>query len=118
MRRSSAPASSLPAFLTGLVIGAAAVLAAAVHVLRTVLRRTGAPATAPDVTPRTAAAEQQDAVVLPFERPAAVPVPAPVVDEPAAPARCGDNGGVTKAGAPCGARAAAGGRCRHHQLAA
>ncbi|MGY1601962.1 hypothetical protein [Geodermatophilus sp. SYSU D00815] len=49
-----------------------------------------------------------DAVILPFPRPVA----------PAAPARCGDSGGVTKAGAPCAARPTAGGRCRHHRLAA
>jgi hypothetical protein len=47
-------------------------------------------------------------------RPAAAPAPA----QPAAPARCGDNGGRTKAGAPCAARATAGGRCHHHRLAA
>jgi hypothetical protein len=36
----------------------------------------------------------------------------------AAPARCGDGGGRTKAGAPCGARATAGERCHHHRLTA
>jgi len=51
-----------------------------------------------------------DAVVLQFTRPAA---PAP-----AAPARCGDSGGLTRAGAPCGARATSGGRCHHHPIAA
>jgi hypothetical protein len=56
----------------------------------------------------------RDAVVLPFARPAA----AQVVERPAAPARCGDSGGRTKAGAPCGARATSGGRCHHHPLAA
>jgi len=56
----------------------------------------------------------RDAVILPFPRPAAAPAPA----QPAAPARCGDNGGRTKAGAPCAARATAGGRCHHHRLAA
>jgi hypothetical protein len=51
------------------------------------------------------------AVVVPFAR--------RVADVPAAaPARCGDSGGRTKAGAPCGARAASGGRCHHHRLAA
>ncbi|RBY85283.1 hypothetical protein [Blastococcus sp. TF02A-26] len=49
-------------------------------------------------------------VVLPFLR--AVPVPA------AGPVRCGDNGGLTKAGAPCAARATSGGRCHHHRIAA
>ncbi len=44
--------------------------------------------------------------------------PATASAQPAAPARCGDSGGRTKAGAPCGARATAGGRCHHHPLAA
>ena len=62
-------------------------------------------------------------VVLPFVRPLQVPVPvvaaAPAVPEPAAaPTRCGDSGGLTKAGAPCGARATAAGRCHHHRQAA
>jgi hypothetical protein len=56
---------------------------------------------------------QRQAVVLPFTRPA---LPAPA--QPAAPARCGENGGRTKAGAPCAARATSGGRCHHHRLAA
>jgi hypothetical protein len=57
---------------------------------------------------------ERDAVILPFARPAAAPVPA----APSTPARCGDSGGRTKAGAPCGARTAAGSRCRHHAVAA
>ena len=60
-------------------------------------------------------------VVLPFVRPLPVPVAAavPVVPEPAAgPTRCGDSGGLTKAGAPCAARATAAGRCHHHRQAA
>ena len=60
-------------------------------------------------------------VVLPFVRPLPAPVvaSAPVVAEPSAgPSRCGDSGGRTKAGAPCGARAAGGGRCHHHRQAA
>ncbi|WP_199506251.1 hypothetical protein [Geodermatophilus sp. TF02-6] len=56
-----------------------------------------------------------DAVVLPFARPAAA---APAAERPAAPTRCGDSGGRTRAGAPCGARATTGGRCHHHRLAA
>ena len=56
----------------------------------------------------------RDAVILPFPRQA--PAPQPV--QPAGPARCGDNGGRTKAGAPCAARANVGGRCHHHRLAA
>ncbi len=54
-------------------------------------------------------------VVLEFVRPV-VPVPAPA--QPVAPARCGDSGGRTRAGAPCAARATTGGRCHHHRLAA
>jgi hypothetical protein len=60
-------------------------------------------------------------VVLPFARPVPAPVvpTAPVAPEPSAgPARCGDSGGRTKAGAPCGARATAHGRCHHHRAAA
>ena len=60
-------------------------------------------------------APQREAVVLPFA-PRAVPVP--VARRAAGPARCGDSGGRTKAGAPCGARAANGGRCHHHPIAA
>ena len=57
----------------------------------------------------------RDAVVLPFTRP--LPA-APAADPPSAPTRCGDTGGVTRAGAPCGARANSSGRCHHHALAA
>jgi hypothetical protein len=59
-----------------------------------------------------ALAEPAGGVVLPFVRPVA---PAP---QPTAPARCGDGGGRTKAGAPCAARATDGGRCHHHRIAA
>ena len=55
----------------------------------------------------------REAVVLPFTRPVA---PAPA--QPSLPARCGDSGGRTKAGAPCGARATSEGRCHHHRIAA
>jgi hypothetical protein len=72
--------------------------------------------------PRLALDSVGGGVVLPFARP--VPVPAataiaPVAPEPsAAPVRCGDSGGRTKAGAPCAARATAEGRCHHHRQAA
>jgi hypothetical protein len=56
-----------------------------------------------------------DGVVLPFVRPV---VAVPAAEQPATPARCGDTGGRTKAGAPCAARATDDGRCRHHRLAA
>jgi hypothetical protein len=60
-----------------------------------------------------APAEATGGVVLAFVRPAA-----PVSTAPSTPARCGDGGGLTKAGAPCAARATAGGRCHHHRIAA
>ena len=54
------------------------------------------------------------AVVLPFaRRPASAPA-----EQPAAGLRCGENGGRTKAGAPCAARATSAGRCHHHRAAA
>lgn len=70
---------------------------------------TAAPAPLAPVDART------DAVVLPFVRPVAGP---PEAHRPDAPARCGDSGGRTKAGAPCAARATTSGRCHHHPLAA
>jgi hypothetical protein len=72
-----------------------------------------APAAPAVVETVAAPSSERRAVVLPFTRPAA-PLPA----QPALPARCGENGGRTKAGAPCAARATAGGRCHHHRLAA
>jgi hypothetical protein len=102
--RASHVATALAAFLAG------STTATVLH------RRAGRPTPAATPLP-TSTAEEQDAVVLPFSRPTiAAPVDAaPVVT---APARCGDSGGRTKAGAPCGARATAGGRCHHHPLAA
>jgi len=85
---------------------------AAVAVGRFAARRRPA-APVPAVEAVAAPAPERDAVVLPFTRPAA---PAPVA--PALPARCGDTGGRTKAGAPCGARGTVDGRCHHHRLAA
>jgi hypothetical protein len=95
--------------------------AAALH--RRAARRLPVPATATAPAPAPAArlphpverVAEQDGVVLPFVRPVAV---APAPELPAGPGRCGDSGGVTKAGAPCAARAAAAGRCHHHRLAA
>ncbi|MCW2743140.1 MAG: hypothetical protein JWR45_3562 [Blastococcus sp.] len=63
----------------------------------------------------TATVPDVEAVVLPFARRV---VPVTVPGRPAAPARCGDGGGRTKAGAPCGLRATSGGRCHHHPVAA
>jgi hypothetical protein len=65
--------------------------------------------------PALALVEDREGVVLPFVRPA-VAEPAP--EQPAAPARCRDTGGQTKAGAPCNARATVAGRCHHHRVAA
>ncbi|MGK5113586.1 MULTISPECIES: hypothetical protein [unclassified Geodermatophilus] len=115
--RTSHVATALAAFTAGLTAAAA--------LRRRADRRRAAtplPVTEGTVTPRTVTAEAvaapavptRDAVVLPFLRLAA---PAPVAPA-AAPARCGDTGGRTKAGAPCAARASSGGRCHHHPLAA
>ena len=110
--RSSHVAATIAAVSVGLTA------AAALH-RRTVTRRPAAPGTTATPATTTAttvtAVPDREGVVLPFVRPVAA-TPAPV--RPAAPARCGDSGGVTKAGTPCGARAAADGRCHHHRLAA
>jgi hypothetical protein len=97
--------------VTALVVTAAGLtVSAALRRLRG--RRATAPAAPVAATPAPVApVADRDAVILPFPRPAAAP-------QPAAPARCGDSGGRTKAGAPCAARATAGGRCHHHRLAA
>jgi hypothetical protein len=118
----------------------AGVAAAAVHRRRVAERHRSAPAVAPAAPPATAAAApapaiagpvvpviatgpsadvRPDAVVLAFSRPEKPePTTAPAAEPSAAPVRCGDNGGRTKAGTPCAARAGAGGRCRHHPVAA
>jgi hypothetical protein len=123
MRRRSV-ATALVALAAGAATSAALRLAA-----RRRTRRP-APAAAADpgvlvaagvLTARAAveAAQGADAVVLPFTRPAAQPVAQPAAAaEPVAPARCGDTGGRTKAGALCAARATSGGRCHHHRVAA
>jgi hypothetical protein len=104
--RTSHAATALAAFTVGLTTAAT-------------LRRlagAGRPVTAP-VTPARAlpAAVGHDAVVLPFTRPV---VAGPAHQPLESPARCGDSGGRTKAGAPCGTRTATGGRCHHHATAA
>lgn len=79
-----------------------------------------ATAAVPPVSPlvRQRAEVAADAVVLPFPR-RPLAEPAPETATPAQPpARCGDSGGRTKAGAPCAARATSGGRCHHHRLTA
>jgi hypothetical protein len=74
-----------------------------------------APASAPVAAPVSGSpAPAEDAVVLPFtRRQAGAPAERPVESQ-----RCGDNGGRTKAGAPCAARATSAGRCHHHRVAA
>ncbi|WP_369133637.1 hypothetical protein [Modestobacter sp. I12A-02662] len=102
--RTSHATTALAAFIAGLTTAAA---------LRRLAGRL--PATAPIATDALLSTGTQDAVVLPFARPVvAGPALQPL---PASPARCGDSGGRTKAGAPCGARTT-GGRCHHHALAA
>ena len=65
--------------------------------------------------PLSASTANHDAVVLPFAR----SIPAePAPEQSSSPTHCGDSGGRTKAGAPCGARTIAGGRCHHHPMAA
>jgi hypothetical protein len=78
---------------------------------RAAMIRPAEPVAVPTPQPRPAA--EQQAIVLPFTPRPAAPAPG----QPATPARCGDTGGRTKAGAPCGARATSGGRCHHHKLA-
>jgi hypothetical protein len=91
--------------------------AAALH--RRAARRLPVPATASApaavAEPLVVTLPEQDGVVVPFVRPVAT---ATASAPPSMPARCGENGGLTKAGAPCAARATAGGRCHHHRLAA
>lgn len=105
--RTSHAATALAAFSAGLT--AAAVLA------RIAGRSATAASVDAPVLPSVAGVPDRDAVVLPFARPV-VADSAPEQSKPAA--RCGDSGGRTKAGAPCGARATTGGRCHHHPLAA
>jgi hypothetical protein len=105
---------------TGLaVVTAGLTAAAALH--RHADRRLPATTTATPVPPAASPLPpampvlDREGVVLPFVRPAGT---APAPEQPAAPARCGDSGGRTKAGAPCAARATVRGRCHHHPVAA
>ena len=110
MRHSHAAATTVAALTAGLT--------AAVALRRRAGRRPSASALAPAAAPAPVVpipVPVRDGVVLPFLRP--VPA-APTPQLPARPARCGDNGGQTKAGAPCAARAATAGRCHHHHVAA
>jgi hypothetical protein len=105
---------------TSHALTALAAFTAGVSTAATLRRRAGSrppvvptAATAPEST--SAPAPEHDAVVLPFERPS---IASPAHEQPASPARCGESGGITRAGAPCAARATAGGRCHHHRMAA
>jgi hypothetical protein len=106
--RISHAVTALAAFTAGLTAAA------------TLRRRAGRrPPVGPTVTnpvhPATAPILDYDAVVLPFARPV---LTGPAPEQLASPARCGESGGRTKAGAPCGARTTTGGRCHHHPMAA
>jgi hypothetical protein len=103
--RASHVATTLAAVTAGLTAAAAVRRRADRRLVATTAPTAIAPQAAPD----------GDAVVLPFVRPVAAE---PVPEQPAAPARCGDSGGRTKAGAPCAARATSSGRCHHHRTAA
>ena len=121
--RASHVATALAAFTAGLAA------ASALH------RRAGRAAPAPVPAVAAAPDDAREAVVLSFRRrtltalpaarPAASPAASPAAQpaaqpaaRPAAATRCGDSGGVTRAGAPCAARATSSGRCHHHPIAA
>ena len=111
--RASHVATALAALTAGITAGIAAATALHRRGDRRVPARTDTAAAPVTVTaPEPAAVTGPDAVVLEFPRPTVVP------SRPAAPARCGDSGGVTRAGAPCAARATSNGRCHHHPVAA
>jgi hypothetical protein len=103
--RTSHAATALAAFTVGLTAAAT-------------LRRLAGPSlpvTAAVTTDALPSTVDHDAVVLAFARPV---VAGPALQPLESPARCGDSGGRTKAGAPCGARTTSGGRCHHHAIAA
>ena len=105
--RTSHAATAFAAFVAGLATAAALPRFAGHRLTVTAAITTTAP-------PVVAAVADHDAIVLPFVR-SAVAEPAPQLQSSL---RCGDSGGRTKAGAPCGARTTAGGRCHHHPMAA
>jgi hypothetical protein len=106
--RTTHAATALAAFIAGLT--------AAATVRRVIGHRLPVdPAVASTARSAVVRVPDQDAVVLPFvPRVLTGPAPEPVPS----PARCGDSGGRTKAGAPCGTRTTTGGRCHHHPMAA
>lgn len=105
--RTSHAATALAAFSAGLTVAA------------TLRRLSGhrlpvEPTVTTTAFPSVGASPGHDAVVLPFARPVVGPAPQRLGSS----TRCGDSGGLTKAGAPCGARATTGSRCHHHPMAA
>lgn len=100
--------------VTTLAVFTAGLTAAAV-LRRLADHRVNVTTTAATALPSVARVPYHDAVVLPFARPV---VAEPVPEQLGSPGRCGDSGGRTKAGAPCGARTTTGGRCHHHPIAA
>jgi hypothetical protein len=105
--RTSHAATALAAFTAGLTV-AATLRRLSGH------RLPAEPTITTTALPSVAPSPDYDAVVLPFARPVAGPAPQLLESS----ARCGDSGGLTKTGAPCGARATTGSRCHHHPLAA
>ena len=105
--RTSHAATALAAFTAGVTV-AATLRRASGH------RLSAVPAVTTTALPSAAPSPDHDAVVLPFARPVAGPAPQLLES----PARCGDSGGLTKAGAPCGARATTGSCCQHYPMAA
>ena len=107
--RTSHAATALAAFVAGLTAAATLPRLAGHRLTVTAALTTTTAGSAVVAVP------DHDAVVLPFARPVlAGPAPQHLPE----PRRCGDSGGLTKAGMPCGARATGGGRCHHHPIAA
>jgi hypothetical protein len=104
---------SRPALTTAVTTAAA--LTAAAFLARRTGRRVAATTSPAAIVVPLVRVPEQDGVVLPFLRP--VP-PARAAVAPEQPVRCGSNGGRTRSGSPCAARATASGRCHHHRLAA
>jgi hypothetical protein len=106
--RISHAVTALAAFTAGLT--------AAATLRRRVGNRTPAvPTVTTTAHPAVAPTPDHEAVVLPFARPI---LTGPAPEQVASAGRCGENGGRTKAGTPCGARTNTGGRCHHHPMAA
>ena len=106
--RISHAVTALAAFTAGLT-------AAATLRRRASNRAPAVPTVTTTVHPAVAPTPDHDGVVLPFARPV---LTGPETERMASAGRCGENGGRTKAGAPCGARTTTGGRCHYHPMAA